>query len=131
MANLNKCYFIGRLTADPVHSSMVDGRDIAAFSLAIERRVDKDTTATTFLDFKAFGANAAAICKYCTRGREILLETHAEQQSWQDKQTGKTRTKTTFVVDTFQFIGNKPRQQRQETPAQPTTDQESDEEYPF
>jgi single-strand DNA-binding protein len=121
MANFNKCYFVGRFTADPIKNSMTDGRDIATFSLAIERKVDKDTTATTFLDFKAFGSTATAICNYCTRGREILIESHAEQQAWQDKQTGKTRTRTAFIVESFQFIGNKPRTARDTQPS-PTAD---------
>lgn len=139
MANLNKSFHIGRLTADPVVGHTVKERAVTTFSLAIERRIDKERSATTYLDFKAFDATATAIGKYCKKGREIYVESHAEQQVWQDKQTGKTRSKTYFMVDSFQFLDSKPRQSRapqqqeEEEPQQQQTytPDDADEDIPF
>jgi single-strand DNA-binding protein len=127
MANFNKCYFIGRLTADPVRKSFVDGKDITLFSIAVERKVDKENTATTFLDCKAFGNIATAIINYGAKGRHIFIESHAEQQAWTDTQTGKTRTKTTFIIESFQLLDHKPRTHATQSPtpgSQPSIPQE-------
>lgn len=127
MANFNKCFFLGRFVADPQERITPKGRAVATFALAIERRIDKDNVVTTYPEFKAWDNMASTICKYCSKGRSVFIESHVEQQVWQDKQTGKTRSKVWFIVDNFQFNDSKPRQSR--TPQQPDEEPQQQQTY--
>lgn len=112
MATLNQCYHIGRLVHDPEITTTPSGKNIATFTLAITEKT-KDSETTDYIDFKAWSPLADSIGKYCTKGREILVTSKTRQERWQDKQTGKQRSRITFLVHSVQFLSSRTADQEQ------------------
>ena len=56
---MNKCFFIGRITADPELRATESGTSIARFTLAVQGRGDTD-----FIPCTAFGKTAELLCEY-------------------------------------------------------------------
>ena len=112
MANLNQCLHIGRLVHDPEITQTPSGKTIAYFTLAITEKTN-GTEITDYLDFKAWSPLADTLGKYCTKGREIFVQSKARQERWQDKQTGKQRSRINFLAQSVQFLGSRPADQEQ------------------
>jgi single-strand DNA-binding protein len=113
MANVNKCIFIGTLVRDVEIRVTPKGTQIGTFSLAINRKWKDDgggeKEEVSFLEFEAWGKTAEIIAKYTAKGRQLYVEARAKQDSWEDAETHKKRTKIKFIVENFQFLGgNKP-----------------------
>lgn len=110
MANLNVCHFIGTLTRDVELRVTPKGTAVGQFSLAINRRWKDDQGGekeeVSFLEFEAWGKTAEIIAKYTEKGRQLYVEARAKQDTWDDKETQKKRSKIKFVVDGFQFLSD-------------------------
>lgn len=63
---MNKCFFIGRITADPELRATESGTSIARFTLAVQGRGDTD-----FISCTAFGRTAELLCEYVKKGHRI------------------------------------------------------------
>ena len=105
---MNKCLFVGRLTADPETRYSQNGDTaITRFRIAVNRRVKKEGEPDAdFLNAVAFGKNAENIGKYFTKGSQILLDTHVQTGSYTNKDGQKVFT-TDFVVESWEFVGGK------------------------
>ena len=66
---MNKCFFIGRITADPELRATESGTSIARFTLAVQGRGDTD-----FIPCTAFGRTAELLCEYVRKGHRIFTE---------------------------------------------------------
>lgn len=66
---MNKCFFIGRITADPELRATESGTSIARFTLAAQGRGDTD-----FIPCTAFGKTAELLCEYVKKGHRISVE---------------------------------------------------------
>lgn len=132
MATLNQCHHIGRLVHDPEITTTPSGKTIATFTLAITEKT-KDTETTDYIDFKAWSPLADSIGKYCTKGRELLVISKARQERWQDKQTGKQRSRITFLAQSVQFLGSTPNRQSSNNSQSSTVNSQSeyDDDCPF
>lgn len=111
MANVNKTITIGRFVRDPDIRFTPKGTVVANFELAINRQFlsgngDKQEE-TTFVGFTAWNNTAELIEKYCRKGDELYVEGRLTNESWDDKETGKKRTKTKIIVESIQFIGKR------------------------
>lgn len=104
--NLNKCFIVGRLTADPVIKSTTGGQSVCNFSLATNRVwTDKSGAKQEQGEFHncvAWGKTAELISQYMTKGCELLVEGRLQTRTWQDKQ-GQNRKTTEIVVESMQF----------------------------
>lgn len=102
---MNSVNVTGRLTKDPdirYNGEMC----FADFSIAIQRRFKNKETGeydTDFFEVKAFGKTAEMIEKYFSKGKRIEIEGRLQQDRWQDKETGKGRSKTYIVADSIGF----------------------------
>ncbi len=108
MASVNKCIFIGNLTRDPELRHTPQGTAVAELGLAVNRTF-KDSAGrkqeeVTWITCTAWGAQAETLTKYLGKGDPLYLETRAKNDEWTDKETGKKRTATRFVVTEFQFL---------------------------
>lgn len=127
MPNLNRCTFMGNLTRDPELKYTPKGTAVCNFGLAInERWTDngEKKESTTFLDFVAFNKQAETIAQYMKKGRPLYVESKAQLDQWDDKQTGSKRSKVNFVVKEFQFLGDSSTQRESgnvSRPAKPVT----------
>ena len=105
---MNKIIIKGRLTRDPEMKTGASGVEFCKFTVAVDRRMNKDKTKdrqTDFFDCTAFGNTGAAINAYMKKGREILVE--GRMESSQSEKDGQKRTFWGVTVDTFEFCGSK------------------------
>ena len=120
MPNYNRCLFIGYLTRD-VEVRQTPNNTVAQFGIAVnERWTDKNTgekkESVSFLDCEAWGKTGENIAKFFGKGKPILVECKAVQDTWKDKTDGSNRSKIKFKVEAFEFVGDK-----SEAPAAPAT----------
>lgn len=132
MANLNKVMLIGNLTRDPELRYTPSGKAVADISLAINRVWVNDAGQkqedTTFVDVTLWGRQAELAQQYLTKGRGAYIEGRLQMDTWDDKETGKKRSKLKVVGDSLQFLpdgrggsptgGAAPQQQRASAPSQ-------------
>ena len=112
--NLNHVYIAGRLTRDP-EIKTPSGTVIATVSVAVNRYL-KDAKGepkeeTDFIEVTAFGQNATTIQKHLRKGNSIFLEGRLRLDKWEDRETGKQRSKIVVVAERMQFVGPKPQTQ--------------------
>jgi single-strand DNA-binding protein len=155
MANLNKVMLIGNLTRDPELRYTPSGRAVADISLAINRVWVNDAgqkqEETTFVDVTLWGRQAELAQQYLTKGRGAYVEGRLQMDTWDDKETGKKRSRLKVVGDSLQFLpdgrggaagggappqrSNGPQQQRSGPPqggsAAPPDDFQEEDDIPF
>ena len=112
MANLNKVMLIGNLTRDPELRHTPKGSAVAEISLAINRNWTNDQGQkqedTTFVEVTLWGRQAELAQQYLTKGRPVYIEGRLQLDSWDDKDTGKKRSKLRVIGENMQFIDSKP-----------------------
>lgn len=113
MSNFNLCILVGRLTRDPEMRFIPSGTAVCQLGLAINRTWrDKSSgekrEETAFVDVEFWGKTAEVVTQHLSKGREILVEGRLKTDQWEDKDTGKKRSRLKVVGQSFQFIGAKP-----------------------
>lgn len=110
MAAVNKCVFIGRLTAAPDIRYSQNGEQVTNISLAInERRKNKNGETheiTEFVRVVAFRKLAEIIGQYCKKGDQIYIEGKLQTRKWTDK-NGQDHYTTEIIADQMQMLGGK------------------------
>lgn len=110
MSDINRTILVGRLTRDAELKYTNSGLAICTFSIAVNRRVkqgDQWTDEGNFFDITLFGKLGEAIVQYLTKGQQVAVEAHLQQDRWEDKETGKNRTKISIIADNLQLLGGK------------------------
>lgn len=105
--SLNHLVIAGNLTRDPQLRFLANERCVASFGLANSRRFksgDATKEETLFLDCEAWGQTGEHIGKHFHKGKPIIVEGRLRMDSWQDKDSGKPRSKLVLVVDRFHFV---------------------------
>ena len=112
MANLNKVMLIGNLTRDPELRHTPKGTAVSEISLAINRNWTNDQgqkqEETTFVEVTLWGRQAEIVQQYVTKGSPIYIEGRLQLDTWDDKDTGKKRSKLRVVGENLQLLGSKP-----------------------
>lgn len=98
----NRTILTGNLTRDPEKVD-TDKATVARFSIAVNRRGKNERV--DFFDVTAFSHTAENILKYKVKGDPVLIEGHLQQDSWEDRETGKKRSKVTVIADNVEFLG--------------------------
>ena len=108
MANLNKVMLIGNLTRDPELRYTPKGTAVADISLAINRVWNNEQgqkqEETTFVDVTLWGRQAELAQQYLSKGRGAYIEGRLQMDTWDDKETGKKRSKLKVVGESLQFM---------------------------
>ena len=112
MASYNKVILVGNLTRDPEVRYIPSGTAVADIGLAVNRTwFDKQTNTrkeeTTFVDVTLWGRTAEIAGEYLSKGRQVLIEGRLQLDSWDDKDTGKRRTKLRVVGEQMTMLGSK------------------------
>ncbi len=112
MSNYNKAILMGRLVSDVELRHLPSGAEVASLSIAVNEKWKNKQTGewddrASFFDLEAFGKTAANLNQYFSKGKPILVEAKARQDTWEDKQSGQKRSKVKFVIDRFEFVGGK------------------------
>ena len=111
MANLNKVMLIGNLTRDPEIKYTPKGTAVAGFALAVNRNYTTESgekrEEVTFVDLEAYGRVAEIIGEYCKKGKPLFVEGRLKLDTWDDKESGKKRSKMKVVAEAIQLLGGR------------------------
>ena len=94
----------GNVTRDPEISTVGNGATLAKFSIAVERSWKNEQTgdwdkATSFVDVVAWRFIAEDVERLLQKGMRVVVSGRLDQQSWEDKDTGKTRNRFELTAD--------------------------------
>lgn len=107
-----------RLTRDIEMQATAGGTTVAKIGLACSEKY-KDKETQLFIDATAFGKVGEILAQYAgTKGTQIYLNGKLQTDSWDDKNTGQKRYKTTMIIEGFDFVSNQGQQQSQSQPMQ-------------
>lgn len=100
--SINQVILMGRLTRDPEMRTTSTGKNIASFSLAVDRGGQDDQA--DFFDVTAWEKLGELVNQYLSKGRRCLVQGRLRQDSWDDKETGKKRSKVEVVATDVTFL---------------------------
>jgi single-strand DNA-binding protein len=100
--SINQVILMGRLTRDPETRTTPSGKTITSFSLAVDRTGQDD--AADFFDVTAWEKLGELVSQYLSKGRRCLVQGRLRQDSWDDKETGKKRSKVEVVATDVTFL---------------------------
>lgn len=104
---MNSVQLVGRFTRDPETKYTNDGLSIARFSLAVDRRFQKDGGQTAdFPSCVAFGKTAEFIEKYFAKGMRVGVIGRIQTGSY-TRQDGTKVYTTDVVVENAEFVESK------------------------
>ena len=100
--SINQVILMGRLTRDPETRTTSTGKNITSFSLAVDRGGQDDQA--DFFDVTAWEKLGDLVAQYLTKGRRCLVQGRLRQDSWDDKETGKKRSRVEVVATDVTFL---------------------------
>lgn len=100
--SINQVILMGRLTRDPEQRTTTTGKTIASFSIAVDRGGQDD--AADFFDVTAWEKLGELVIQYLAKGRRVLVQGRLRQDSWDDKETGKKRSRIEVVATDVTFL---------------------------
>lgn len=100
---MNKVILSGRWTKDPEVKYTGEGTAIAKGTLAVDRRVKRDSDVTAdFIRVVAFGKIAEVIEKYFFKGMKAVIVGRIQTGSYDDKDGKKVYT-TDVIIEEIEF----------------------------
>ena len=108
---MNKTFLTGRLTADPEIRNTQNGKQIAHYTLAVDR-MKKDAGAD-FIFCTAWENDAIFAEKYLKKGTKILVEGHIQTGIYDAKDGRKVYT-TDIIVERQEFVESKRAEEKHE-----------------
>lgn len=129
MPNLNKVMLMGNLTRDAELKYTPKGTAVVDIGLAINRKWSQDGATreeTTFVDITLFGRTAEVLAEYTTKGSPVMVEGRLQTDAWEDKETGKKRTKLKVIGDHIQLLGKRDGSGSAPRGSAPADDEEDD-----
>ena len=127
--SVNKCLFIGNLTADPEIRTMPNGEQVANFTIALnERYKAKDGSIVENVEYVRivlYRRLAEIAGQYLHKGSQVYIEGRLKTRKWQDN-NGQDRYTTEIQGDNLQMLGGRQEEQKQAKPskAKPETEQD-------
>lgn len=114
--SVNKCLFIGNLTADPEIRTMPNGEQVANFTIALnERYKAKDGNIVENVEYVRivlYRRLAEIAAQYLHKGSQVYIEGRLKTRKWQDSNR-QDRYTTEIQGDNLQMLGS-----RQDEPKQ-------------
>lgn len=110
-ASYNRVIIVGNLTRDPEVRYTPGGTAVSEIGVAVNRTwFDKNSNEkkeeTTFVDVTLWGRQAEVAGEYLSKGRSILIEGYLKTDSWDDKESGKKRSKLKVVAEEMKMLGS-------------------------
>ena len=99
---INQVILMGRLTRDPDMRTTASGKNVTSFSLAVDRQGQDDQAA--FFAVTAWEKTGELVNQYLSKGRRCLVQGRLRQDSWEDKDTGKKRSRVEVVAFDVTFL---------------------------
>jgi len=102
--SLAKISGLFRLTRDSELRYSNSGSAVLKLGLACSEKFGEKET-QLFLDATVFGKPAEIISQFAgEKGTQIFLTGKLQTESWQDKESGQKRSKTSMIVESFDFV---------------------------
>ena len=109
MASLNKVILLGNLTRDPDLRYTTGGAAVCAFGLAVNRRYTtgsgESREETCLADVELFGRQAETCARFLRKGSPALVEGRLRLDQWDDRQSGRRRSRLLVHGQRVQFVG--------------------------
>lgn len=130
--SINVVTISGNLTCDPeFHMAKSGDGVVLTFSVAVNERKKNQQTqqwedVPTFVDCVVFGKRATALGNILHKGLKVSVSGKLRMSQWQDKATGKNRSKLDVIVNECEFMAARDAQQpaQQIMPQQQTMPQQ-------
>lgn len=100
--SINQVILMGRLTRDPEQRTTPSGKTVVSFSLAVDRFGQDDQA--DFFDVTAWEKLGELVMQYLSKGRRVLVQGRLRQDSWDDKETGKKRSRVEVTATDVTFL---------------------------
>ena len=101
---MNKVFLIGNLSKDPELRTTNSGISVCTFSIAVNRRKDKDGNSTAdFFSIVAWRQLAELCSKYLAKGRKVAVVGELQTRSYEAKD-GTKRHVTEIVANEIEFL---------------------------
>ena len=109
MASFNRVVMIGNLTRDPDYKQLSSGQAVCRLGLASNRQFRNRQTGdmvqeVCYIDIDVWGPQAESCKQYLAKGRQVLIEGRIKYDTWQDQESGATRSKHSIVADRVVFL---------------------------
>mgnify|MGYP003357479139 CR=1 FL=1 len=117
--SVNKCLFIGNLTADPEIRTMPNGEQVANFSIALnEKYKAKDGNVVENVEYVRivlYRRLAEIAGQYLHKGSQVYIDGRLKTRKWQDS-NGQDRYTTEIQCDNLQMLGGRQDEPKQAKP---------------
>lgn len=100
--SVNQVILLGRLTRDPEQRTTTTGKIVVNFSIAVDRAGQDD--GADFFEVTAWEKLGELIMQYLSKGRRVLVQGRLRQDSWDDKETGKKRSRVDVTATDVTFL---------------------------
>lgn len=107
-ASFNQVTLVGNLTRDIELRRTASGTAVTDMALAVNDRVKRDgewVEETTYVDVTLWGRTAEVADEYLSKGSSALIAGRLKMDKWEDRETGKERSKLKVVADRLQLLG--------------------------
>jgi single-strand DNA-binding protein len=102
---MNKVILVGRLTRDPVVRVTPSNKDVATFTLAVDRFAagPDGKKEADFIPIVVWGRLAEICGNNLTKGQKVLVDGRMQVRNYEDK-TGQKRYVTEVVAQSVEFL---------------------------
>ena len=101
---MNKVFLIGNLSKDPELRTTNSGKSVCTFSIAVNRRKDKDGNSTAdFFSIVAWRQLAELCGKYLAKGRKVSVVGELQNRSY-EANDGTKQHVTEIVANEIEFL---------------------------
>ena len=102
---INRIVLVGRLTRDPELRYTPNGKAVASFTLAVNRRFSNQQgeRETDFIDIVVWGKTAETCANHLTKGRLTGVEGRLQIRSY-ETQDGQKRKAAEVIADNVTFL---------------------------
>jgi len=101
---MNQCQLLGRLVRDPELRYTQQGTPVCSFTLAVDRRYNKEKT--DFIRVIAWRNTAEFCANYFQKGSRIALVGSIQTRTWEDD-NGRKHSTVEVVADSVYFAESK------------------------
>ncbi len=119
--SINRVTITGNLTRDPELRALPSGSSVLSFGVAVNDRWRNPQTQQwedrpNYIDCVMFGNRAQSLANILHRGMKVAIEGKLRWSQWQDRESGKNRSKIEVVVDEVEFMSSRDQQGQQGQP---------------
>lgn len=101
---MNQCQLMGRLVRDPELKYTPQGTAVTSFTLAVDRRFNRDKA--DYINIIAWRQTAEFVAKHFAKGQRVAIVGSIQTRSWEDNDGGKHKA-VEIVADSVYFADTK------------------------